>query len=115
MRRCSTLVRGAARFAQHARRAVRAPTALHSHAKLELQAFETVRARGRSLANLPLRYLGAHTDDHGIAFLNQCSADFAHLRLQIVLQTHLAHQLDLGFEEVDVLLGVVQNALQQVA
>ena len=39
----------------------------------------------------------------------------AHLRLQVVLQAHLADQIDLGFEEVDVLLGVVQDLLQQVA
>lgn len=43
------------------------------------------------------------------------SADLAHLRLQIVLQPDLVDQVDLGFEEVDVLFRVVQNFLQQVA
>src|SRR6478735_7305878 len=39
----------------------------------------------------------------------------AHLRLQVVLQADLADQVDLGLEEVDVLFGVVQDLLQQVA
>lgn len=38
-----------------------------------------------------------------------------HLRLQVVLLTDLVHQLQLGLEEVDVLLGVLQNALEQIA
>ena len=37
------------------------------------------------------------------------------LRLQVVLKTDLADQLDLGFQEVDVLFGVVQDRLQQIA
>ena len=38
-----------------------------------------------------------------------------HLALQIVLQAHLVDEFDLGFEEIDVLLGVVQDFLQQIA
>lgn len=41
--------------------------------------------------------------------------DLAHLRLQVVLQADLADQVDLRFEKVDVLFGVVQDLLQQVA
>ena len=43
------------------------------------------------------------------------SAQLAHLRLQIVLLTHLGSQLDLRLQKVDVLFGVVQDALQQIA
>ena len=42
------------------------------------------------------------------------SAQLAHLALQVVLQADFADQLDLGFQEVDVFLGIVQDALQQV-
>ena len=41
-----------------------------------------------------------------------CLLHFAHLRLQVVLQPDLGEQVDLGFEEVDVLLGVVQDLLR---
>ena len=43
------------------------------------------------------------------------SAGVAHLGLQVVLQAHLADQIDLGFQEIDVLFGVIQDLLQQVA
>ena len=42
-------------------------------------------------------------------------AEFTHLALQVVLDADLAGQFDLGFQEVDVLFGVVQNVLEQVA
>jgi hypothetical protein len=43
------------------------------------------------------------------------SAQLAHLALQIVLQANFANQLNLGFQEVDVLFGVIEDLLQQVA
>lgn len=43
------------------------------------------------------------------------SAQLAHLALQVVLQANLANQLNLGFQEVDVLFGVIEDFLQQVA
>src|SRR6476620_8352771 len=43
------------------------------------------------------------------------SLNLAHLRLQIVLQPDLADEVDLRFEKVDVLFGVVQDLLQQIA
>ena len=42
------------------------------------------------------------------------SVHFAHLGLQVVLQAHLADEVDLRFEKVDVLLGVVEDLLQQI-
>ena len=41
--------------------------------------------------------------------------DLAHLRLQIILQPDLADQVDLRLQEVDVLFGVVENLLEQIA
>lgn len=43
------------------------------------------------------------------------SGHFAHLRLLVVLQPDLVDQIDLGFQEVDVLFRVVQDVLQQIA
>ena len=43
------------------------------------------------------------------------SAHLAHLALQVVWQADFVDQFDLGFQKIDVLFGVVQNALQQVA
>src|SRR3546814_14159574 len=42
-----------------------------------------------------------------------CSSDL--LALQIVLQADLVDEFDLGFQVVDVLFGVVQDVLEQVA
>jgi len=38
----------------------------------------------------------------------------AHLFLQVILDAHFAQQTKRGFQKVDVLYGVVQNALQQL-
>src|SRR5690554_5875075 len=40
---------------------------------------------------------------------------FAHLRLQIILQAYFLDQFHLGFEPVDMLFGVVQDVLEQIA
>jgi len=40
-----------------------------------------------------------------------CSGGLAHLALQVVGKTDLVDQLQLGFQEVDVLFGVVQDLL----
>ena len=39
----------------------------------------------------------------------------AYLRLQVILLTDHAHQVQLRFQEVDVLFGVFQDVTQQVA
>ena len=58
-------------------------------------------------------HLGSHS---GIVERTSGAGDStAHLRLQKVLFAHLGSQFQLSLEEVDVLLGVVQNPLQQVA
>ena len=40
--------------------------------------------------------------------------NLTHLRLQVVGQAHFFYQVDLGFEEVDVFLRVVQDLLKDV-
>ncbi len=47
--------------------------------------------------------------------LEPSSARLSHLALAVVLQAHFVDQIHLGFQKVDVLFGVVPNALQQVA
>src|SRR3546814_11956242 len=37
------------------------------------------------------------------------------LGLQVILQSHLSQKLDLRFKPVDMLFGIVQNVLEQVA
>ena len=43
------------------------------------------------------------------------SGHLAHHALVVVLQADLGHELKLRFEEIDVLLGVVENLEQQIA
>src|SRR5947207_14302884 len=38
-----------------------------------------------------------------------------HLRLQVVLQSYLVDQVELDLQPVDVLLGVIENAFEQLA
>src|SRR5690606_42033927 len=51
----------------------------------------------------------------GSATFRAYSSLFFHLRLQIVLQTDLVDELDLGLEPVDVLFSVVKDFLEQIA
>ena len=44
----------------------------------------------------------------------QGGVSIPHLALQVVGQTHLVDQLQLGFEEVNVFFGVVKDVLQQI-
>ena len=52
---------------------------------------------------------------NGFPEARRASVGGAHLRLQIVLEADLGEQLDLGLEPVDVLLGVVEDVLQDLA
>ena len=48
-------------------------------------------------------------------FARISSAELAHLTLQIILNADLAHQIELRFKKINVLLGVVENHLKQLA
>ncbi len=41
-------------------------------------------------------------------------SQLAHLALEVILDADLVDQVDLRFQEVDVLFGIVKDALQQV-
>src|SRR5436190_5024541 len=59
-----------------------------------------------------------HTQTIIVGLSSDCCfalAHVAHLRLQVVLQANLGDQVDLRLQEIDVLLGVVEDALQDVA
>ena len=106
-----------ARVAQHARRTVGAAAALHRHAELELQALEADRALLGGTMDVVIRDAAANADDHGNGLSVFCGgvSRSAHLRLQVVLEPDLGEQVDLGLEPVDVLLGVVEDVLQDLA
>ena len=59
--------------------------------------------------------LGLDAFAHRLGPGTAASVEVDHLSLQVVLQSHALDLLELGFEEVDVLLRVVEDALEQVA
>ena len=66
--------------------------------------------RAADVKKQPKLLFWARTDSLGFV-----SASSAHLRLRIVLQAYFFYELKLRFQKVNMLLGVIQNALQQIA
>lgn len=114
-------------------------TALRCNAQFELDFLKAHTCTGVA-GNVAVRDAMANTDDHDAgrvgwllkmgqyrcewvafamadpkvrlsSFATPGSADLAHLRLKVVLQAHLANEVELRFQEVDVFFGVVKNAL----